>query len=129
MEFHRVMCERSEHTLVMDTLRSLRFQTRLFILSTILYQSDLERDELTHRAILTAIGAGDPARAEESVRRHIIDAGTYLIRQLDTQGGGAAADDVGTAPANAARKTKHGVRAPGIASRRPHRPRPKATTA
>ena len=129
MEFHRVMCERSDHALVTDTLRSLRFQTRLFILNTILYQSDLERDELTHRAILTAIGAGDPARAEESVRKHIIDAGTYLIHQLDTQGGGAAADAMGTAPGNAARKTKHGVRAPGIASRRPHRPRPKATTA
>ena len=123
------MCERSDHALVTDTLRSLRFQTRLFILNTILYQSDLERDELTHRAILNAIGAGDPAPAEESVRRHIIDAGTYLIRQLDTQGAGAAVDARGTARGNAARKTKSGVRIPEMASRHPHRPRPKATTA
>ena len=128
MEFHRVMCDRSEHTLVTDTLRSLRFQTRLFILNTILYHSDLERDELTHRAILNAIGAGDPALAEESVRRHIIDAGTYLIRHLDTPRGGAGAAAGGTAPANAGRKTENGVRAPEMASRRPHRPRPRATT-
>lgn len=99
MEFHRVMCERSDHALVMDVLRSLRFQTRLFILNTILYHSDLELDELTHRAILVAISAGDPARAEESVRRHIIDAGTYLLRSMEAHarsagvaaGGGAAA--------------------------------------
>ncbi|WP_410965018.1 FCD domain-containing protein, partial [Salmonella sp. SAL04286] len=36
MEFHRVMCERSDHGLVIDVLRGLRFQTRLFILHTIL---------------------------------------------------------------------------------------------
>jgi DNA-binding GntR family transcriptional regulator len=83
MEFHRVMCERSEHTLVIDMLRGLRFQTRLFILNTMLYRSDLERDELTHRSILNAISAGDPMRAEACVHRHIIDAGTYLIRKME----------------------------------------------
>ena len=83
MEFHRVMCERSQHTLVIDMLRGLRFLTRLFILNTMLYRSDLERDELTHRSILNAISAGDPMRAEACVHRHIIDAGTYLIRKME----------------------------------------------
>jgi len=83
MEFHRVMCERSEHTLVIDMLRGLRFLTRLFILNTMLYRSDRERDELTHRSILNAISAGDPMRAEACVHRHIIDAGTYLIRKME----------------------------------------------
>jgi DNA-binding GntR family transcriptional regulator len=110
MEFHRVMCERSDHALVMDVLRSLRFQTRLFILNTILYHSDLELDELTHRAILVAISAGDPARAEESVRKHIIDAGTYLLRSMEAHarsGGGGAPS---SAPAGAGQKIGDGLR-------------------
>ena len=85
LEFHRVICERSGHALVMDVLRSLRSQTRLFILNTMLYHSDLERDELTHRAILDAVRAGDPARAEESMRKHINDAGTWLLRRMEAQ--------------------------------------------
>lgn len=83
LEFHRVICERSGHALMTDVLRSLRSQTRLFILNTILYHSDLERDELTHRAILDAVQAGDPARAEESMRKHINDAGTWLLRRME----------------------------------------------
>ena len=88
VEFHRVMCERSEHRLVIDVLRGLRFQTRLFILNAMPYRSDLERDELTHRSILNAISAGDPVRAEACVHRHIIDAGTYLIRKMEPVKGG-----------------------------------------
>jgi DNA-binding GntR family transcriptional regulator len=83
LEFHRVICERSDHGLVKDVLRSLRFQTRLFILNTIIYHSDLERDELTHRVILDAVRAGDPARAEESMRKHINDAGTWLLSRMN----------------------------------------------
>jgi DNA-binding GntR family transcriptional regulator len=92
LEFHRVICEPSGHALVMDMLRSLRFQTRLFILNTILYHSDLERDDVTHRAILDAVRAGDPARAEESMRKHINDAGTWLIRRMEAQETGLPAD-------------------------------------
>jgi len=97
MEFHRAMCERSDHGLVIDALRSLRFQTRLFILNTILYHSDLELDELTHRAILVAISGGDPTRAEESVRKHIIDAGTYLLRSMEAHARSAHAAPRGSA--------------------------------
>lgn len=89
MEFHRVMCERSEHALVLDMLRSLRFQTRLFILNTLLYHSDLEQDERTHRTILDRICAGDPVRAEASVHEHIINAGTYLARSMEAHGSAA----------------------------------------
>jgi DNA-binding GntR family transcriptional regulator len=81
----------SPPTLVIDMLRGLRFQTRLFILNTMLYRSDLERDELTHRSILNAISAGDPVRAEACVHRHIIDAGRYLIRKMEP-GKGVIAD-------------------------------------
>jgi DNA-binding GntR family transcriptional regulator len=95
MEFHRVMCERSDHILVLDMLRSLRFQTRLFILNTILYHSDLEQDELTHREILNTIRAGDPIRAEISVHEHIMNAGANLVKSMESN---AASADVGTGP-------------------------------
>lgn len=83
MEFHRVMCERSEHEMLMAVLKSLQSQTRLFILNTILYHSDLELDEPTHRAILTAIQSGDPEHAEAVVRKHIVDAGTSLVTHME----------------------------------------------
>ena len=84
MEFHQVLCERSEHTLLIDALRRLRFQTRLFILNTLLYHSDREQDDRTHRIILDMIRAGEPARAEACVREHIINAGTYLVHLMET---------------------------------------------
>ncbi|TMI88718.1 MAG: GntR family transcriptional regulator [Bacillati bacterium ANGP1] len=83
MEFHRVMCGRSEHEMLMGVLKSLQSQTRLFILNTILYHSDLELDEPTHRAILTAIQSGDPEHAEAVVRQHIVDAGTSLVTHME----------------------------------------------
>jgi DNA-binding GntR family transcriptional regulator len=90
MEFHRVLCERSEHGLLLDALRRLRFQTRQFILNTLLYRSDREQDERTHRVILDTIRAGDPLRAEVCVREHIINAGTYLVRLMESSDGRAA---------------------------------------
>ena len=83
MEFHRVLCERSEHALLIDALRRLRFQTRLFILNTLLYHSDREQDDRTHRVILDMVRAGEPARAEACVREHIINAGTYLVHLME----------------------------------------------
>lgn len=112
MEFHRVMCERSDHGLVIDVLRSLRFQTRLFILHTILYHSDLELDELTHRAILVAISSNDPTRAEESVRKHIIDAGTYLLRSMEAHAAGVNASAEHGAPAQTKREAGRSRRQP-----------------
>jgi DNA-binding GntR family transcriptional regulator len=52
MEFHRVMCERGGHGVLMDMLGSLRSQTRLFILNTMIYHSDTIQDEVMHRTIL-----------------------------------------------------------------------------
>lgn len=82
MEFHRIMCERSNHDVLMDVLRSLQSQTRLFIFNTMLYHSDLVGDEPSHRRILETIREGDPTRAEEIVRDHIVQAGTSLLRRM-----------------------------------------------
>ena len=85
MEFHRVMCERSNHQVLMDVLRSLQFQTRLFIFNTMLYHSDLVGDEPSHRRILETIREGDPTQTEEIVRHHIVQAGTSLLRRMAEQ--------------------------------------------
>lgn len=85
MEFHRVMCERSNHQVLMDVLRSLQFQTRLFIFNTMLYHSDLVGDEPSHRRILEKIRQGDPSQTEEIVREHIVQAGTSLLRRMQEQ--------------------------------------------
>jgi DNA-binding GntR family transcriptional regulator len=86
MEFHRVMCARSGHGALIDVLQDLQVQTRLFILHTMLYHSDIEKDEHTHRAILDAIRSGIPARAEEMVRTHITNAGSFLVARIETPG-------------------------------------------
>jgi len=112
MEFHRVMCERSDHTLVLDMLRSLRFQTRLFILNTILYHSDLEQNDLTHREILNRIRTGDPLRAETGVHEHIMNAGANLVRSMEAH---AESADALTPPAGPRNATEQ--------NSRPRRPR------
>jgi DNA-binding GntR family transcriptional regulator len=104
MEFHRVMCERGGHGTLMEMLRSLQSQTRLFILNTMIYHSDPVQDEITHRAILNALRAGDARRAEEVVRDHIIETGTALVRRLEEQGDGTGGAASG--PAARAKMTK-----------------------
>jgi len=85
MEFHRVMCARSDHGVLIEVLQNLQIQTRFFILHTMLYQSDIEKDEQTHRAILDAIRSRMPSRAEAMVRSHIMNAGTFLVARIEAQ--------------------------------------------
>jgi hypothetical protein len=40
-------------------------------------------DSVSHRAILEGLQAGDPAAAEEILRRHIIDAGSSLVKRME----------------------------------------------
>jgi DNA-binding GntR family transcriptional regulator len=121
MEFHRVMCERGGHGALMEMLRSLQSQTRLFILNTMIYQSDPEQDETAHRAILDALREGDATRTEEVVRDHITETGTALVRRLEEQE--AAAGEPPSAPAD----PLSGLGAGGprrVASRAPSRREP-----
>jgi DNA-binding GntR family transcriptional regulator len=106
MEFHRVMCERGGHGVLMDMLGSLRSQTRLFILNTMIYHSDTIQDEVMHRTILDALREGDPRHAEEVVRNHIIDTGTALVQRLEGQARSAASEGPPAAPAPPARRTR-----------------------
>lgn len=87
IEFHRLMCARSDHEVLMGVLRGIQSQTRLFIFHTLLYRSDSVPASVAHAEILDAIRSGDPIRAEHTVRNHILEAGASLVRVMEGQTG------------------------------------------
>jgi DNA-binding GntR family transcriptional regulator len=83
IHFHNVSSANCGHELLLETLHNLQSRTLMFILTTKLYRSDMISDEVSHQAIFDGIAAGDPAVAEEIVRRHINDAGSSLVRRME----------------------------------------------
>ncbi|MGD0435905.1 MAG: GntR family transcriptional regulator [Bryobacteraceae bacterium] len=83
IEFHRLITRRSNHQLLLDMVNKLQSQALVLIFNTKLYRSDRVPDSLAHRAILEGLRAGDPAAAEEILRKHIIDAGSSLVKRMD----------------------------------------------
>jgi DNA-binding GntR family transcriptional regulator len=114
MEFHHVATRTCNHQLLLEMVGKLQSQTRILIFNTKRYRSDSVPDSVTHRAILEGIRSGSPEEAEEVVRRHIIDAGSSLVKRMEevqqsesapaatgqqgaiwpTRGGAAASDGV-----------------------------------
>jgi DNA-binding GntR family transcriptional regulator len=82
MKFHRLLYNRCEHQLLLQVLGSLQSLTRLFILNTKIFQSDLTRDDFSHQTILDSIRSGDPERAEAILKKHIIFAGKSLVDHM-----------------------------------------------
>jgi len=83
MEFHHVATRACKHQLLLEMVGKLQSQTRVLIFNTKRYRSDNVPDSVTHRAILEGIRSGDPLAAEEIVRRHIIDAGSSLVKRME----------------------------------------------
>jgi DNA-binding GntR family transcriptional regulator len=83
IEFHRLATQRCNHQLLLDMVNKLQSQTLVLIFNTKLYRSDRVPDSVSHRAILEGLQAGDPAAAEEILRRHIIDAGSSLVKRME----------------------------------------------
>ncbi len=83
VDFHYLICEPSDHQLLLQVLRNLKSLTRLCMLSIELYDSSLPSDELHHRQILEAIQSGGPLRAAEIVRKHINDSRVALLAQIE----------------------------------------------
>jgi DNA-binding GntR family transcriptional regulator len=83
MKFHFLLCERSGHKLITDVLKGLQVLTQLFILHTKIYHSDRLRDEASHSEIIEAIHTNDPVYAEQTVRKHIISAGSSLLEKME----------------------------------------------
>ena len=87
--FHRLICSRSDHQLLLDIYRGLQSLTRLFVFHIKLYQSDAYSDEPSHYEIFEAIRTGDPVHAAEVLRAHINAAGAALLirmEEVDRQG-------------------------------------------
>jgi DNA-binding GntR family transcriptional regulator len=53
------------------------------VFNTKFYRSDRVPDSVSHRLILEGIRARDPIAAEEIVRKHIIEAGTSLVKRME----------------------------------------------
>jgi DNA-binding GntR family transcriptional regulator len=83
MEFHHVATRRCNHQLLLEMVGKLQSQTRILIFNTKRYRSDKVPDSVSHQAILEGIRSGDPLAAEEIVRRHIIDAGSSLVKRME----------------------------------------------
>jgi DNA-binding GntR family transcriptional regulator len=84
VEFHRLICSRSEHQLLLETLKRLQSLTWLFVFHIRLYQSDAYTDEPSHYEVYEAIRSGDPSHAEETLREHIGTAGRALLIRMET---------------------------------------------
>lgn len=82
IRFHEMTCSHCGHELLVDFLKNLQSLTLMFILTTKLYRSDMVSDEVSHQAIFDGIATGNPALAEDIVRKHINDAGSSLVRRM-----------------------------------------------
>src|ERR1700675_2708717 len=83
MDFHRLVTGGCQHGLLLEMVSNLHSQTMALIFNTKLYRSDQVADSITHRAIVDGLRAGEPMAAEEIIRKHIIDAGTWLVDRME----------------------------------------------
>jgi len=83
MQFHQLICHCCGHELLLEMIGNLQSLTLMFILNTILYQSDKQKNDVSHQAVLEAILDGVPEVAEQVVRQHIIDAGGSLVERME----------------------------------------------
>lgn len=82
MQFHELLCQGSGHQVLLETLKSLRLQTRQFIVHTKLMGSDEEPEYVTHQRLLDVVATGDTYVVVAAVRNHIVEAGQLLLRKL-----------------------------------------------
>jgi DNA-binding GntR family transcriptional regulator len=82
MEFHRLIAEESEHGLLLNTLATLRTQTRRVILYTKLHESDPFPEVTSHSQLLDVLRSGDPNLAEREMQEHIAASGERLVMRM-----------------------------------------------
>jgi DNA-binding GntR family transcriptional regulator len=72
-ELHSKVLEISRHPTAQRLVRNLRSQTVRFQFRTILVPGRAEKSVAEHAAIVKAIVASEPERAEEAMRRHLLN--------------------------------------------------------
>jgi DNA-binding GntR family transcriptional regulator len=86
LEFHWLVCEPCDHTMLLEAYSRVQSLTWLFLINSRIYQSDTYLSGPTHREILEAIQAGDVGVAEETLRKHINMSGQALLDYMVRKG-------------------------------------------
>lgn len=72
-EFHRVIVQASDNSILLETWNSLRIESRTFVTTVKLMVSDLGLKSVVemHRPIIEALREGDPAKSGVEMRNHV----------------------------------------------------------
>ncbi|MCE5206751.1 MAG: GntR family transcriptional regulator [Chloroflexi bacterium] len=81
IQFHNYIWSRAGHILLQESLTRMKPQIRYFMLIT--KRGDEESYPTTHRQLINVLKQGDPIKAKEAMRKHILDTAAHLISQLD----------------------------------------------
>ena len=89
MAFHECLSGLSGNETLRQMLNTLQVQTRLFILYTKLYASDLTDEVANHEPIMAALERGDRGALQAAVRDHVRESGELLVGKMLAGGEGA----------------------------------------
>jgi DNA-binding GntR family transcriptional regulator len=81
-DLHATLLELSEHTTAVRLIQSLNAQTVRYQYRTILIPGRPAASVAEHAAIVEAVSAGDPSRAEASMRTHLFNVADAVERGL-----------------------------------------------
>ncbi|WP_217166975.1 GntR family transcriptional regulator [Streptomyces sp. AC512_CC834] len=88
--FHAGLLRLCDNRRLVDTVLSLRDQTRLYGLDALARHGMLDRSAREHHDMLDAVAAGDPERLEEAIRHHLRHTRSDWARPDDGASSGAA---------------------------------------
>jgi len=80
--FHRLICEPSNHQILLDVLDRLQGLTWICMVNIKILGADTRPDEQQHREILDAIRIGDLDQVEQVLRKHLNDAKESLLSRI-----------------------------------------------
>lgn len=80
--FHKALFARCGHQMLLAQLETLQVLSRRLVLINQLYESNAPALIGQHAPMLAAVEARDPARLEEAIRAHVIEAGELLLGQM-----------------------------------------------
>lgn len=83
LALHRTMVEAAGHQRLLAHWRQIEQQTRLFLVSSNALLQSIGEIAQEHDAMVTAILAGDPERADKAARTLLLKDGADLVRHLE----------------------------------------------
>ena len=83
LDFHYLICARSDHRFLLQLFRNLQSLNELCMLVSTSYHPNPPTDDHHHRHILDAIGHNDPVRAAEILKAHIDESRDVLLAGME----------------------------------------------